>query len=273
LNSLLLGFLASLAQINIAIEDNTAVAVFAESTQHVQQVLVEVDSRATPIIFLDGLYIEPLTGKYIYREAVTQQLRQAISSSGHIGRVVLAFDEPCWKGRQTGQECGEIIELMSYIKASLPNTIEWMHINSFAELYFQYQENNGKLSLWYEADHLGFNCYGPMTRCSTHPDVPKLDQRVYIDAMINAIDNAGSYAKIFLVAGAFQSPAFPSFTEQEVILQLHDYRWIAENQYRDKISGIGIFTCSDIPEGGVIHRGACNNERLFAHAQEALEIK
>lgn len=266
MNALLAGILVTASwQIDEVIDYVNAVAFFATNTYEVTEYLDKIDNRAVPVVAIDHLYLDP-SHKYVYKDPT--ELRNALANSRHFGKIVFMFDEPMWKARNSGQDKQEVLAIMQQIKADFPG-VEFAHMESYAELFYQYNENGGQLTLLYEADHIGFNCYGEFKSCGGL-GIPNLPQMTYINVVQNAINNANSSAKLFFVPGAFLSPWYMT-DEQMVIEQLYDYA-AAVNQNRENVSIVGFFTWGDINSDGSQSQGARNFPRIVEALQHCMDI-
>lgn len=236
---------------------SNAAAFRPENTTDLYRYLDTIDRRLVPVIQIDNFYLE--NGKYVYRNqtAIENILKY------YKGRKVIMFDEPYWKARNSGQPKHEVTEVLHKIKASYPDC-EFFHVESFAELHKQQEENNGQLTLYYPADHIGFNCYGSFDSCGG-AGVPPKPQFDYLLSLYNNIALNGSKAKIFLVPGAFTGTE--SMQDPKLIIeQLDAYAKTAE-QYWDYISGFGVFTWGNV---GQDITGARNHPSLRAATHNIL---
>jgi hypothetical protein len=176
---------------------------------------------------------------------------------------VFAFDEPIWNATKNGQDHDEVLKCMQDIKNNYPG-VEMMHIEAYAELYNQYTQNNGKLTLFWDADHIGFDCYGDYGSCGGM-GIPGVSQFVYLNEINKAIHENGSDAKLFLVPGTFTSPNYTQ-NGHDVIKQLSAYIFFLENNYHN-VSGLGAFVWGDSTFGDTTIKGAMSNPLIRAEIE------
>lgn len=230
---------------------SNAVSFMPENEAQVTEYLNEIDNRMVPVVVINHFY-QDATGKFYYHNGAS--LKQSLSSSSHFGRIVFMWDEPLMHGRAASQDKTEVINIMKQVKDDFPG-VEFAHIEAYRELYTQYIENNGQLTLFYDADHIGFDCYGPFGGCGD-ATTPEIAQMVYLENIYNTIQAAGSDAKIFLVPGAFvHQDNFPTTADAISQLQQYEAAWRGAKTY---VSGMGIFTWGDIAH----ITGARNNPEL-----------
>jgi len=260
MNNLLIGVLISaVAQVAEVENFSTAVSFIPENEIQVTEYLDEIDNRLVPVIVINKFFKDP-AGRFSYRP--TPQLKQALSDSAHFGRLVFMWDEIMLHGRRAGQEKAELLEVMQQVKLDYPG-VEFAHIEAYAELYQQYMENYGKLTLFFDAEHIGFDCYGKFSGCGGG-EVPEISQMIYLAVIYNAIKSENSNAKIFLVPGAFVHPDhYP--TEMDTINQLQEYNYVLDNN-KQHISGMGLFTWGDVN----VTIGARNNSYLSDYIEVML---
>ena len=240
MNNLLFGVLiTAVSQVVEVVDKSSAIAFIPESTIQVTEYLNEIDNRAVPIIVVNDYYRDE-SGRFIYYPP--DDLKEALAVSNHFGRIAFMFDEWLHHGTQAGQTRAEVIQVMRQIKADFPG-VEMIHIEAFTDLYAQYMENYGRLELFYEADHIGFDCYGQFESCGGF-GVPELPQMVYLITIFNQIAENQSNAKIFLVPGAFMGAGIGA-SESTMIDQLNDYALTYERN-RQYISGFGVFIWGDM---------------------------
>jgi len=271
LNNILAGWLVmTLGSVDIAIENSaTAVSFVPENNLEVTEYLDKIDNRVTPVIVIDHLYIE--NGRYVYKEP--SLLKSALSESKHFSRIVFMFDEPMWRARNNGQNPEEVKHIMSAIKADFPN-VEFAVIYAYAELFDRYMENYGVLDLWYEADHVGFDCYGKFNGCGGG-HVPEIPQMTYLSMLYADNTRNGGNAKMFLVPGAFLNGS--SFSDENLVIkQLYDYAQAA-NMNRKYVSGFGLFTMDDVTlsNGGTSpdqSRGAINYPGILDAGNHVIDM-
>lgn len=267
MNNMIVGMLLSaISQMVDVAPSSNAVAYMPNDLTEVTLFLNEADRLSLmPVIVIDKYYIDSY-GRYSHVNP--EPLKEAIRNSNHIGRIAFMSDEPCWRGRNNGfQTCSEIISILENIQEDFSG-VEFVHIEAFAELYFQKQENNGRLTLMTTANHIGFDCYGAFSSCGDPSiGVPNLHQMDYIIDIYSEIMLSGSKAKIFLVPGTFIGDGFFN-TEYEVIEQLEDYELIA-NIYGSLISGFGGFIWGDYNGNG---KGLIGAENLPLVKEKTLEI-
>ena len=258
--NLLFGVLISaLVQVNEVEPFSNAVSFIPENEAQVTDYLNEVDNRMVPVIIINQFF-QDQDGRFIYKES--PNLRYALSQSSHFGRIVFMWDEIMMHGRAAGQNKEELIQVMQQVKADYPG-VEFAHIEAYRELFAQYMEDYGKLTLFFDADHLGFDCYGPFDGCGDET-TPAIPQIIYLAVIHNAIEQNNSNAKIFLVPGAFKHDNhFP--TEMDTINQLQEYVAVL-NQNREHVSGIGLFTWGDIQH----ITGARSNADLASYVETML---
>lgn len=261
MNKLIGILITELSQIDEVMPFSNAVAFRPSDGAEMLSYLNKIDNRLTPVIIVDHFFI--VDGKY--KHGHSRDLYNALEQSKHFGRIVFMFDEPMWRARKNEQAYKDVIKVMGEVKLNYLG-VEVMHIEAYAELYQQYTENNGKLYLFYDADHIGFDCYGEYGSCGGL-NVPELSQFTYLDEIYKAIKNHGSSAKLFLVPGAFTSPNYPE-SEFDVIKQLQSYMYFFENNF-DKVSGLGAFLWGNttLPEVTII--GARNNELIRKEIEES----
>lgn len=261
--NILIGALITLfTQVNDVVPYSNAVAFAPQDYEEITLYLDEIDNRLTPVIIIDHFYLD--NGQYVYKDPAP--IKKAITDSGHIGRLVFMFDEIGWKARQAGQTAGHALTLMAAIKQDF-NGVEFAHIEAFAELYLQMTEDSGKLSMFFDADHIGFDCYGPFESCGGF-GVPELPQITYLAEIYTQAQLAGSKAKIFLVPGAFQAVGF--FDDNAAILgQLQAYNNLV-TLYPDFVSGFGVFTCGTFEDKGQTLKGYCDIPEIRAEVENLL---
>jgi len=235
--------ITAVLQVGEVVEFSNSVAFIPQDHNEITLYLDEIDNRLTPVMVIDQFYLND--GQYIYKDPAP--IKKAITDSGHIGRLVFMFDEIQWKGRLAGQDADEILLLMQRIKKDFYG-VEFAHIEAFTELYFQMTSGDGKLSMFFDADHIGFDCYGEFTGCGGF-GVPELPQIMYLAEIYNQAYAAGSKAKIFLVPGAFHAEGF--FQNNAAILdQLQAYDNLITT-YPDFVSGFGVFTWGSLEDAAI----------------------
>ena len=242
--------ITALAEVDQVSSFSTAVSFIPQDGAEVVQYLDAIDNRMVPIIFIDQF----LTHEGSYVAGYSEDLAQALTSSSHYGRIVLAFDEPMLRASRAGQPHAQVLQIMGDVKRNYPGT-EIMHIEAYSELYRQYVNNDGQLTLFYDAEHIGFDCYGQFGGCGGD-DVPKVGQFLYLNEINKAIIEHGSEAKLFLVPGTFTHPEYTTH-EAEVVMQLELYYYFMRANF-NRISGLGGFTWGDL--GQFI--GAGNNPTI-----------
>jgi hypothetical protein len=206
--------------------------------------LNEIDNRAVPVIIINEFFRDS-AGHFVYDAQSAAELKSALSASSHFSRISFMFDEWLWRASLVGQDSAEVLAVMADVKAEFPG-VELIQIESFVNLYEQYMANYGQLDLFYDADMIGFDCYGPFDGCGGF-GVPEIPQLTYLSIIYNQIQQNNSQAKIFLVPGAFTNPT--AFTDEQVVIdQLHDYAWTYE-QNKEYIGGMGIFTWGSLDDG------------------------
>lgn len=258
--------ITDIAQVNEVIDFSTAVAFKPSSLTELTEYLDEINNRLTPVIVITEYFLSD--GLYVNTNP--QPLRDAILDSKHIGRIVFMFDEPLWRARRNGQDPDDVINIMRQIKANFYG-VEFAHIEAYAELYKQYIENHGKLTLFLDADHIGFDCYGKFCSCGGD-GIPEIPQLTYLQEIYNAIQQSCSNAKIFLVPAAFSNKHFFD-SDDDVIQQFNNYVSLIDgNIYGNSkiISGIGAFIWGDMTENGVLFEGARNNPAIKNVVVESL---
>ena len=246
MNSMIVGALiTAISQMVEVAPYSNSVAYLPNDLVEVTQFLDEADKlNLTPVIVIDKYYLD-VSNKYTYVDP--SPLKQAIRDSNHIGRILFMYDEPGLRGRRNGQTMSEILPVFDLIKKDF-HGVEFVHIESFAEMYWQKQENNGRLSLYMDAEHIGFNCYGKFEKCGNPAiGVPEVHQLTYLADIHSEIVFSNSDSKIFLVPGAFMGGDFFE-SESEVTTQLDDYASVAVD-YRDYVSGMGVFIWGDFHDG------------------------
>ena len=246
MNGMIVGVLiTAIAQMGEVAPVSNSVAYLPNTLVEVTEFLNEADRfNLTPVIVIDKYYLDA-SSKYTH--VTPGPLKQAIRDSNHIGKILFMYDEPGLRGRRNGQTMAEILPVFDLIKQDF-HGVEFVHIESFAEMYWQKQENNGRLSLYMDADHIGFNCYGKFEKCGNPAiGVPELPQLNYLADIHSEIVFSNSTAKIFLVPGAFMGGNFFE-SEAEVIAQLDDYAMVASD-YKDYVSGMGVFIWGDFHDG------------------------
>lgn len=261
MNKLVGILITELSQVDEVVPFSNAVAFRPTDGVELVSYLNEIDNKMTPVIIVDHFFI--VDGKY--KNGVSRDLYDALEQSKHFGRTLFMFDEPMWRARKNDQSYREVINVMQDVKLNYLG-IEIMHIEAYAELYQQYTENDGKLSLFYDADHLGFDCYGEYGSCGGL-NVPEHSQFIYLSEIDKAIKKHGSSAKLFLVPGAFTSPKYPE-DEFDVIKQLQSYMFFFENN-PDRVSGLGAFVWGNTTCGDATIIGARNNELISKELKES----
>lgn len=240
MNSLLFGVLVTAVfQVAEVVDKSNAIAFIPEDHIHITQYLNEIDNRAVPVIVINEFYRDD-SGRFVY--VPPEWLKHALEESKHFGRIAFMWDEPLHHGVMSGQNRSEVIQVMRQVKADFPG-VEMIHIEAFTDLYAQYMENYGYLELFYEADHIGFDCYGSFESCGGF-GVPELPQMVYMTTIFNQIEVNKSDAKIFMVPGSFVDDGIGA-SESIMIDQLNSYA-LAYERNRQYVSGFGVFTWGDL---------------------------
>jgi hypothetical protein len=243
--------ITSITQVNDVVPFSSAVAFMPEDGAELVEYLDEIDNRLVPVIFIDDFF--KVDGKYV--SGYSHDLYTSLEYSNHFGRIVFAFDEPMWNATKNGQDHDEVLKCMQDIKNNYPG-VEMMHTEAYAELYNQYTQNNGKLKLFYDAEHIGFNCYGDFQNCGGS-GVPGLNQFIYLNEINKAIIANGSDAKLFLVPMSFTSTGNEA-DQHEVTKQLQSYYFFMQNNL-DRVSGLGGFVWGDCEFCDIDIKGAVNN--------------
>lgn len=238
---------------------SNAVSFMPEDHLQVTEYLNEIDNRMVPVIIINDFYRQA-DGKFYHTDSAP--LKQALADSSHFGRIVFMWDEPLMHAYRSGQAKMSALAVMRQVKADFPG-VEFAHIEAYSEIYRQFIEDYGNLTLFYDADHIGFDCYGKFSGCGG-PDVPEIPQMIYLATIHNAIKNNNSSAKVFLVPGAFKHENhFP--TEMDAINQLQEYYAVWANN-KEHVSGMGLFTWGNIQH--IV--GASNNGELSDYIQTML---
>lgn len=192
-----------------------------------------------PIIEIRWYFFDETSG--IFKAKDAKPLLDAISNH----KLMMLVDEPFWWIRMACQEgkplaCAEIAnnyrstrELFKEIK--LRSGFQLFHVEAYRELILQKQANPFQHVIMLEsADHIGFDCYGPIDNCEGHS---QLEYASWIfDAML-------SHQRMFLVPGAF------NYTNDigSITAQLDAY-FSLYIQYRHMLSAIHVFTWGDFQE-------------------------
>ena len=271
INTILAGWLVTtLSSVSVALDNNsTAISFLPQNNAQVTEYLTEINNRSVPVIVIDHLYLQ--NGQYVYRDPTA--LRDAISQSGQFGRLVFMFDEPLWRARRSGQDPEEVKLIMSQIRADFPQ-VEFATIYAYAELFNRFMENNGELNLWYEGEHVGFDCYGKFHSCGG-AGIPEISQMTYLSVLYTDMQFNGSKAKMFLVPGAFMNEG--AMSDQNIVIdQLHDYAQVA-NLNKDYVSGFGLFTMDDVNFGNGgsspdISQGAINFPQILEAGNHVIDM-
>lgn len=260
--SKLIGVLiTALAQVNDVVHFSSAVSFKPADAPELVEYLEEIDNRMVPVVIVDDFFM--VDGKYA--TGYSHQLYTALEYSNHFGRIVFLFDEPMWRASRAGQSHAEVLAIMEEVQRNYPG-VEIMHIEAYAELYNQYAQNDGKLNLFFGADHIGFNCYGDFQNCGGS-GVPGLSQFTYLNEINKQIIENGSEANLFLVPMAFTGEDFTT-NENEVIRQLHAYYFFMQNNL-DSVSGLGGFVWGDCNYCGVDIKGASHSELIRADIEQS----
>ncbi len=250
---------ASIMEVGEVIDDVNAVAFIASDTAQVTAYLDEINNRATPVIFVDRLYLDD-ADNYVYKQP--DELANALASSRHFGRLVLAFDEPLLRMRRTGQDVVAGKHIMDAIRDDFPGA-EFLVVYSHQELYDRYVANNGILDIWYNADHIGYNCYGKYYACGPH-NIPQL---TFLQLLYADIKRNGSNAGMFIVPGAFTG--LPDMQDEAMIIDSLHWHVHVATYNRDIVSGFGVFAWGDADTGVI---GARNSPGLSAAVKTATGI-
>ena len=247
-------FIFSVDEVQEVIEFSNAIFFPPSSIEHFEEFLVEIDSRAIPVPELNRFLSE--NGTFRYQDL--QPIVDAIHRTGHTGKIVFMLDEPFWRIRLSCAEgnmtsCAEIdagyvnvIEgyrrVVSELKEMLDD-VEIIHIESFAELYYQKVET-GRLILIDSAHYFSFDCYGKFDSCGIDGmNIPFVSQDVYGRMLFDAIQDLGTGARMVLIPGGFLHHTFFP-TEQDVIDQLEKYYEIYDST--DVFGGIVPFVWSSL---------------------------
>lgn len=242
-------YITDLNQVDEVASFCNAVAFTPTTLTEMEDYLDKIDGRMTAVIAIDNFFKKG--DKYFYE--YDPKLNNIILTSPTAS--VFLFDEPLWKARHSGQPYNQVLDVMDEVRCNF--TPEIMHIEAFAELYKQYMENNGEITFFFDADHVGFDCYGRFDSCGG-AGVPPISQMTYLTEIYNALQRKLSGAKIFLVPGAFLGQG--NFANiNEIVEQLHAYKEVFDN-HQDLVSGIGVFTWGDVP--GTAIKGARNYLQL-----------
>ncbi len=261
MNKLVGILITQISQVNEVTPFSNAVAFSPADDAELVQYLNKIDNRMVPVVMIDRFFMV----NQKYHTDYSHELYSALEQSNHFGRIVFMFDEPMWRATRNQQPHNEVIDAMSAAKSNYPSA-EIMHIEAYAELYNQYVNNEKELTLFYDADHIGFDCYGKYGDCGG-PKIPGIGQFTYLNEINKAIEAKGSDAKLFLVPEAFTSP---NFTEDQraVIRQLRAYMMFFENNI-DRVSGLGAFVWGDSAFGDPTIIGARNNDLIRQEVEES----
>lgn len=249
------------SQVNEVIEFSSVVGINPTTEQEFRSYLDEVDNRVDLIVSIGQNFLTN-RGVYEYNQYVLDIITLTLEDSNFNRKIVFAIDEPMWRVRTAcfegeqaacndvdanySQSLNALLEISDYLRANVPNS-EIMHIESYAELYMQY-DNASEFYLMYHAEHIAFNCYGQLDNCGGAFGVPMLDQMLYIQSMYGQIKLNNSNAEIFLFTGLFVDGVFFE-TEEDMLQQLNDYVNLFTT-YREYLSGIGGYSWGSFFEVG-----------------------
>lgn len=256
MNNFLFGLLiTAVSQVSEVVDISSAVAFMPTNHYQVTEYLDEIDNRVTPIVVINTMY-QDQSGRFVYNDGLL--LKQALAESKHFSRIIFMWDEPLHNGILAGQSRDEVLDIMSKVKLDFPG-VEFAHIEAFTDLFYQYMTQQGNLKLFYEADHIGFDCYGNFDGCGGF-GVPEIHQMTYMNVIYHQIKKNKSNAKIFMVPGAFINDLYMT-DEQQVIEQLYDYANAYQNNH-PHVSGFGVFTWGDVVAPGDYSIGARNLQNV-----------
>lgn len=263
INNIIAGVLVtSLTQVAEVENHVNAIAFMPMDTAELTEYLDVMNNRFTPVIVINDFYRDE-ANMFVHNDPSI--LRNAISKSVHFGRVAFMFDEWLHHGTHSGQSRDEVLAIMKLIQKDFPG-VEFVHIEAFTDIYNQMQSGQPLKLLW-SAQHIGFDCYGDFENCGGFgaSDRPIMD---YLVDIYNGIIANQSKAKIFLVPGAFMNPLF--FDDEVKVMQhLEEYTMTAI-EYRDYISGFGVFTWGSFHQGGTDIIGARENTNIKAKVIQSL---
>lgn len=193
-----------------AVQIGNTVSFYPNDLQDITEHLRQINNRAHAVFSVQSLFWENGKG-FVYRDI--QFLVEAIESSGHTMDVVAAFDEPLWTIRRaclagSAIACADVesgypetIRNIGMIVEELKGAgIKASHTESYVELYYQAIEL-GRAVFSYNADIVGFVCYGPIGKCGGQFGAPKLPQVRYINFVLEQIELNSSQAKLALIPG------------------------------------------------------------------------
>lgn len=230
-------FVTALSQVAEVEPYSNAISFKPESTQETVAYLNEIDNSMVPIVGIDYYYLGA-DGKYSYKDPAP--LKAALRSSDHYSKLIFMWDEPCWRGRNNNQSCQEILDMMSQVKADFPG-VEVFHVEAWAELQAQ-MIVDGKMHLFLEAEHIGFDCYSDFFNCAG------LTHLWYLSNILAEIEAGNSNAKLFLVPGAYLGEGNHMNTQEQVVQHIQDYTNFTSMYFErcDCISGLGFFTWGNL---------------------------
>ncbi len=270
--------------VNEVLPFSNAVAFKPTSKEDLTSYLQVINSRAVPVVEVSDLFLRDSIFQFNYNSTV--ELANTLNGTEHTGRIVIMLDEILWKVRRNctngsvtacndvsnnyTQSIHDVNRVIALLKSRVSG-VEVFHVESYAELYLQWIER-GKLTLLYNAEHLGFNCYGPINGCgNSELGVPPIAIFDYLTVIYNSIAENNSSAKILLVPGSFMNESgLP--TEQDTLNHFNGYLNIFDT-YRDYASGFGAFAWDSFVENGEHFTGTRDLHAIRQTIEDALKLR